>query len=74
MVWFVVPSLVLVFALRSQRAAVVGGLVLTLVAVGVTMYVRVPLPVHLLTIFAFVVAVTFVFSALVVASPKPTNA
>lgn len=73
-VWFVVPAVVLVFALRNQTPVVVGGIALTLLAVGLTMFIRVPFALHLVAIFAFVAAVTFVFSALVVASPKPTNA
>lgn len=60
--WYVVPSLLLLIGLRRQRPAVMAVLAVLLVVVGVTMFDDGPLALHLASIFAFVVVLSAVLA------------
>lgn len=63
--WYVVPALLVVMALRSQHPAAVAVVVLALTAVAVTMYDGGSLQVHLAAIFTSVLVMAIVVAALV---------
>jgi len=63
--WYVVPSLLLLIGLRRQHPAVLAVLAVLLVVVGVTMFDGGPLALHLASIFAFVVVLSGVVSLLI---------
>ena len=54
-IWYVVPALLVLLAVRRQPPVVLGLVVVGLLAVGITMYDGGPLRVHLVAIFATVV-------------------
>ncbi len=64
-VLFVVPALLILIGLRRQQRGALAALSLTLIAVGVTMYVRGPLPLHLAAIFAATIALAALVSLFV---------
>lgn len=64
-VLFVVPALLLLLGLRHQHWAALVALTLTLIFVGITMYLVGPLQVHLAAIFVSVVALVGVVALLV---------
>jgi hypothetical protein len=63
--WYVVPSLLLLIGLRRQHPAVQVVLAGLLIVVGVTMFDGGPLALHLASIFAFVVVLSGVVSLLI---------
>ena len=69
-VWYVVPALLVVLALRPQHPAAVAVVVLALTGVAVTMYDGGPLQVHLTAIFLTVLVIAVVVAALVI-PPRP---
>ncbi len=71
-VWFVVPSALVLIGLRRQHRAVLLVVLGSLVAVGVTMYDGGPLAVHLAAIFASVVVLSGV-AAMLVPLPRPLS-
>ena len=66
-VLFVVPAALILIGLRRQQRGALAVLSLTLVAVGVTMYVGGPLQLHLAAIFAATVVLAAVVSLFVLA-------
>lgn len=73
-VWYVVPCLLVLVALRRQHPVVLAVLVSVLAAVGVTMYDGGRLDVHLTAIFAAVVALSATVTGLVVAPSRDVAA
>ncbi|MES2094867.1 MAG: hypothetical protein V4531_13815 [Actinomycetota bacterium] len=64
-VLFVVPALLILIGLRHQQRGALAALGLTLIAVGVTMYVGGPFPLHLASIFAATVVLVGLVSLFV---------
>lgn len=62
---FVIPSLILLVGLRRQQRLAVTLLCLALVAVGITMYDRGPLGIHLTTIFVSATLLAFTLALFV---------
>ena len=75
MIWYVVPSLLLLRGLRRQNVVVLAVLAAALVAVGVTMYNGTAISTHLNTVFAAGVVIAAIMFLLVVPpwqiKPKP---
>lgn len=65
-IWYVIPAILVLAALRRQHWAVLLVVVAALAAVGITMYNGASLAVHLGAIFAAVVVLAAVTSALIV--------
>lgn len=65
-VWYAVPAVLVLIALRRQHWAVLLLVIAAVAAVGITMYNGTSLSVHLGTILALVVVLALVTSALVV--------
>ena len=66
-VLFVVPAVLILTGLRRQQRGALAVLSLTLVAVGVTMYVGGPLQLHLAALFAATVVLAVLVSLFVLA-------
>jgi hypothetical protein len=66
-VLFVVPAALILIGLRQQQRGALAVLSLTLVAVGMTMYVGGPLQLHLAAIFAATIVLAAVVSLFVLA-------
>jgi len=64
-IWYVVPSAMVLFGLRRQHPVALTAVALALVAVGVTMYNGGSLQVHLVAIFVSVLALASTASLLV---------
>ncbi len=64
-VWYVVPALLVVTGLRRLPPLALAGVVVALLAIGVTMYNGGPLDTHLIAIFAGVVVLAAVLAGLV---------
>lgn len=65
MIWYVVPSLLLMTRLRRQNVVALIVLAAALTVVGVTMHNGTPVPTHVNTIFAaatMIAAITFVLA------------
>ncbi|WP_427134084.1 hypothetical protein [Pseudarthrobacter sp. S9] len=65
-IWYVVPSLLLLTGLRRQNVVALALLAAALLAVGVTMYNGTALPIHLNTVFAAGVTTAAIMFLLVV--------
>lgn len=65
-IWYVVPAVLVVLALRRQHPAAVALVALALTGVGVTMYNGGPLQVHLAAIFTSVLVIATVMALLVI--------
>ncbi|MHA7294313.1 hypothetical protein [Arthrobacter sp. HLT1-21] len=66
MIWYIVPSLLLITGLRRQNAVALVVLAVALIAVGVTMYNGTPVPTHVSTIFAAAVIIGAIMFLLVI--------
>ena len=62
MVWYVVPALLVVTGLRRLPSLALAGVVVALLAIGVTMYNGGPLDTHLIAIFSGVVVLAAVLA------------
>ena len=70
-VLFVVPAVLILIGLRRQQRGALALLSLTLVAVGVTMYIGGPLQLHLAAIFADTVVLAGLVTLFVLAPRRP---
>jgi hypothetical protein len=66
-VLFVLPAVLILIGLRRQQRGALAVLSLTLIAVGVTMYVDGPLQLHLTAIFAATIVLAVLVSLFVLA-------
>lgn len=66
MIWYIVPSLLLLTGLRRQHIVALIVLATALIAVGVTMYNGTPVSAHVSTIFAAATAIGGVMFFLVI--------
>lgn len=66
MIWYIVPSLLLMAGLRRQNVVALFVLAVALIAVGVTMYNGTPVPTHVNTIFAAATAIGAITFLLVI--------
>lgn len=73
-IWYVIPAVLVLVALRRQHLIALLAVAVALAAVGITMYNGASLAIHLGTILALVVVLGAVTSALVGVGRAPSRA